>query len=212
MPLQEKIALLRQTLRLDREKFLLVPDELFKLIFSLHPNNKFVDNYGFVNYQQLEWYGDAVLELIVTRYLFQYRGKYRSQFMDIMRKRIVSNKQLAIMFSKFPTISSQEFLGYTMNVNTTVEAVERAQTKRLADIVEAIIGILYYSLSQERIDAITLIMNWFVEIFQIDQFMQDKIKEYTISCNYKEPGIRDIKLIDMPTFLSSHIPSHSTLF
>ena len=87
----------------------------------------------------MEWYGDAVRKLIITRYIFQYRGKCRLPVINKIRNELLTNRQLALMLLKFPKISNVKFLENSGHYND----------KRLADIVETILGILYYELLNE---------------------------------------------------------------
>ncbi len=89
------------------------------------------------SYEQLEFLGDAVLDLIVTEILFERFPNENEGFMTKLRSKIVKGDSLAILSQK-------------LNLGSVVEVGERAKGQGieysnsvLADIFEAVIGAVY---------------------------------------------------------------------
>lgn len=89
------------------------------------------------SYEQLEFLGDAVLDLIVTEILFERFPEENEGFMTKLRSKIVKGDSLAVLSTK-------------LNLGSVVEVGERAKGQGieysnsvLADIFEAVIGALY---------------------------------------------------------------------
>ncbi len=94
-------------------------------------------SWPYANNERLEFLGDAVLELAVTKYLFETLPNEEEGKMTLIRASLVNAKMLA-------RIAGEIELGRHLSVarNRTNEN-ERAQETMLADAFEALIGALY---------------------------------------------------------------------
>jgi len=90
-----------------------------------------------MSYERLEFLGDAILGMVVARYLFERYPDQNEGFLSMMRTKIVNGKMLGslgqkIGFHKFALISKQ-----------IEEAQGRTNYKTLEDIFEAFIAAIY---------------------------------------------------------------------
>lgn len=90
-----------------------------------------------MSYERLEFLGDAILGMVVARYLFERYPDQNEGFLSMMRTKIVNGKMLGslglkIGFHKFALISKQ-----------IEEAQGRRNYKTLEDIFEAFIAAIY---------------------------------------------------------------------
>ncbi len=96
------------------------------------------------SYEQLEFLGDAVLDLIVTEIIFEKFPFKNEGFMTQMRSRIVKGETLAML-------SNQLGLSEVIEVGERVkdQGIE-SSTSVLADIFEAILGAVYRDLGYPK--------------------------------------------------------------
>lgn len=97
------------------------------------------------SYERLEFLGDAVLELVVSRALFEHYPDKQEGVLTLARSSIVNNKgNLAVIARKLN-------LGQELILGKGEEAVGgRDKSSILADIMEAIIGAIYLDLGLEE--------------------------------------------------------------
>ena len=87
--------------------------------------------------ERLEFLGDAVLELVISEYLYSNFSNYREGALTKMRQTLVCEKTLA-------SIAEDIRLGDYLNLGTGEENTEcRKRPKVLADALEALIGAVY---------------------------------------------------------------------
>ena len=87
--------------------------------------------------ERLEFLGDAVLELVISEYLYSNFKKYREGALTKMRQNLVCEKTLA-------KIAAELNLGDYINVGRGEELTDcRSRPKVLADAMEALIGAVY---------------------------------------------------------------------
>ena len=87
--------------------------------------------------ERLEFLGDAVLELIISEYLFDNYSKYREGAMTKIRQRLVCESTLA-------SVARRLGLGAFVNLGNGEEVTDcRDRAKILADCLEALIGAVY---------------------------------------------------------------------
>lgn len=87
--------------------------------------------------ERLEFLGDAVIQIIISEYLFDNFQKYREGALTKMRQRIVCEKTLT-------KIAAELELGEYVNLGHGEEITEcRKRPKILADTLEAIIAAIY---------------------------------------------------------------------
>ena len=159
------------------------------------------------SYETLEFLGDAIIELVITAYLFERYNNQNEHFLSKLRIALVKGTTLAFL-SK--VIGLNKFL----LISKTLEEKENARQKDsiLEDIFEAFIGALYldsgdYKLLEKFI--ISVIHNFvdISELIQNDNNYKDQIlryfqKNFSIQPKY-ETSKRDeqndfISFIDLP--------------
>lgn len=87
--------------------------------------------------ERLEFLGDAVLEIVISEYLYSNFLKYREGALTKMRQRLVCEKALA-------RIAERLDLGSYLNLGNGEESADlRRRPKVLADALEALIGAVY---------------------------------------------------------------------
>ena len=87
--------------------------------------------------ERLEFLGDAVLEIVISEYLYSNFSKYREGALTKMRQRLVCEKTLA-------RIAERLDVGSYLNLGNGEESADlRRRPKVLADAFEALIGALY---------------------------------------------------------------------
>ena len=90
-----------------------------------------------VSNERLEFLGDAVLELVVSEYLFSNFSKFREGALTKMRQKLVCERTLA-------DIAESINLGDYLNLGNGEENSDcRKRPKVLADALEALIGAVY---------------------------------------------------------------------
>ena len=90
-----------------------------------------------VDYQRLEFLGDAVIQLCVSEALMRLYPEAREGELSLLRSSVVSTEALA-SFAKSVELGDQLLLGRGADA-----AGERAQPNVLADAVEAVVGAVY---------------------------------------------------------------------
>jgi ribonuclease-3 len=90
-----------------------------------------------VDYQRLEFLGDAVIQLCVSESLMRLYPEAREGELSLLRSSVVSTEALA-SFAKSVELGDQLLLGRGADA-----AGERSQPNVLADAVEAVVGAVY---------------------------------------------------------------------
>ncbi len=107
------------------------------LTHSSYTNEQRTRGINLSSNERLEFLGDAVLELLVSEYLFSEFKKYREGALTKMRQNLVCEKTLA-------KIAAELKLGEYLNVGRGEELTDcRSRPKVLADALEALIGAVY---------------------------------------------------------------------
>ena len=121
--------------------------------------------------ERLEFLGDAVLELVISEYLYENFSKYREGALTKMRQRLVCEKTLS-------KIATSVGIGEFINLGNGEETSDcRKRPKILADALEALIGAVY--LDSKASDEL------FVRAFILKLF-DGELSEGTITnCDYK---------------------------
>ena len=87
--------------------------------------------------ERLEFLGDAVLELVISEYLYSNFKKYREGALTKMRQSLVCEKTLS-------KIAAEISLGEYLNLGHGEENSDcRSRPKILADALEAVFGAIY---------------------------------------------------------------------
>ena len=95
--------------------------------------------------ERLEFLGDAVLEMVISDYLYSNFSKYREGALTKMRQQLVCEKTLA-------TVAMRISLGDYLNLGRGEENTDcRQRPKILADALEALIAAIYLDSSDKDI-------------------------------------------------------------
>ncbi len=146
-----------------------------------------------MSYERLEFLGDAILGMVVARYLYERYPDQSEGFLSQMRTKIVNGKMLGFLadkvgFAEFAIMSKQ------------VEDVSgRKNYKIMEDIFEAFIGAIYMDFQETEEDMVTLpktiqcfpltgagyyvAENWIIHILETYLDFTELIQSKT---NYKE--------------------------
>ena len=108
--------------------------------------------------ERLEFLGDAVLQIVISEYLYKNYKKYREGALTKMRQQIVCERTLA-------RIANRIRLGDFLNIGHGEEITDcRSRPKILADALEAVIGAAYLdSLSKGSDSYKALVLSLFSE-------------------------------------------------
>lgn len=97
--------------------------------------------------ERLEFLGDAVLEIVVSEYLYSYFSKYREGALTKIRQQLVCEKTLA-------RIAAGLDLGAYLNLGNGEESADlRRRPKILADALEALIAAVYLDSTAKGADS-----------------------------------------------------------
>lgn len=173
---------IRQKLNLDKGIFKNIPDDLILLAFlPEHPppglvSNQLLNNlqrkYGYNNYEFFEFFGDSVLDFIVVRMMTRYPQINNPDIGTRTKQNIVKNSNLDCMLR---------------NRTVCAYALEKGP-KACANIFEAIVGILYFWLDQQKMDTLNILEEWLDSSFNIKGQIIEQIKGNSPTC--KKPRSR----------------------
>jgi ribonuclease-3 len=143
------------------------------------------------SYERLEFLGDAVLDLIVSRYLFEIYSDATEGFLTKLRSRIVRGDTLA-------TFADEWQLGELMILGDRARKQEVQLSKSvLADVFEALIGALYidqgYELTQDLVLAFIDQMVNLDELIGTMENYKSLLLEYAQSKGWDYPIYHTIK-------------------
>lgn len=104
-----------------------------------------------VNYERLEFLGDAILNFLVAEQLFQHRPEIPVGELTELRARLVARQPLAL-------VAVELQLGAALEGGRGLREQDRSSPRILADLVEAVLGAVYVD---GGIDAATLfVQRW----------------------------------------------------
>jgi len=107
------------------------------LTHSSYTNEKRIKGINAPSNERLEFLGDAVLQIVISEYLYENFKKFREGALTKMRQRIVCEKALA-------KIAGNLSLGSYLNLGNGEEITDcRTRPKILADALEALIAAVY---------------------------------------------------------------------
>ena len=116
------------------------------LTHSSYANEKRSQGMNFSSNERLEFLGDAVLEIIVSEYLYSNHKNRSEGMLTKMRQYLVCEKTLA-------KISAELGIGEYINLGRGEELTDcRRRPKVLADAFEAILGAMYLDSQIENTD------------------------------------------------------------
>ncbi len=107
------------------------------LTHSSFTNEKRIKGINLPSNERLEFLGDAVLQIVISEYLYGNFKKFREGALTKMRQKLVCEKTLSM-------IAEQICLGDYLNIGNGEETTDcRRRPKVLADALEALIGAIY---------------------------------------------------------------------
>lgn len=107
------------------------------LTHSSFTNEKRIKGINAPSNERLEFLGDAVLQMVISEYLYESYKKFREGALTKMRQRLVCEKSLA-------EIAEGIELGEYLNLGNGEESTDcRKRPKILADALEALIAAVY---------------------------------------------------------------------
>ncbi len=130
------------------------------LTHSSYTNEKRNKGINLQSNERLEFLGDAVLQIVISEYLYAEYKKFREGALTKMRQRLVCEKTLF-------TIAEKLELGEYLNLGNGEEFTDcRKRPKVLADALEALIGAVYLD-SSSRVgnEYKTVVLSLFSEEF-----------------------------------------------
>jgi len=153
------------------------------------------------HYERLEFLGDAVLELVVTEYLFkQYPQKSEGELTN-WRASLVNAKQLAETAKE---LKLNEFLFLSRG-----EAKESGKARQyiLADVVESLIGAIYLDLGYEKSTEFIqkYIIKYLKEIIKNGSFRDAK-------SSFQEEAQEKVSITPTYRVLKESGPDHNKIF
>ena len=160
--------------------------DFYKKAFTHRSSNKLDENGHPINYERLEFLGDAILGAVVAEYLFKLFPKKDEGFLTQMRSRIVNGQNLFALSKKF---------GFDVLLNSKLTKKEKLSSSAYGDAFEAFIGAIFIDKGFEKtkkfilnniikvhLDMTELLQNDtdYKSQFQIMMQRQKKQFEYTI--------------------------------
>lgn len=160
MNIRSRINKFRETLHLKNTVFEDIDDDLILLAItssSVSLNREIKERlmikYGSFNYQRLEFLGDSVLQMIITKIIYDIGGLNEGE-MTKLRSAIVRNANLKRYY--YAKKLCMTYISHEYN------------DKRCADIFESILGALFvYGFWRYGYGILDHIENWILDNFQI---------------------------------------------
>ncbi len=137
------------------------------------------------SYERLEFLGDAVLKLIVSKYLYLKYPNYKEGILSKLRGEIVSDKMLAKFAAK---IGLNDFI--LLSNNERKSGGEHKQSI-LACSFEAFLGAIYLTCNYKRVEDF-MILNFSDDILDIEKNIENinpkqQLQEYTQDLDHSLP-------------------------
>tara|TARA_B000000475_G_C16001905_1_gene449242 strand:- start:1454 stop:2344 length:891 start_codon:yes stop_codon:yes gene_type:complete len=139
-----------------------------------------------MSYERLEFLGDAILDMVVTSYLYERFPDQNEGFLSKLRTKIVNGKMLGFLsnkigFNKFAIISKQ-----------VEESNGRNNYKIMEDIFEAFIGALFLDTNNNY----EIVNNWIIYILEnyldFSELIVSKTNYKDMLIYYMQHHIQDI--------------------
>lgn len=169
------------------------------LLNALTHSSKSRENETILNNERLEFLGDAVLKLTITKYLFDKYPKAQEGILTKYRAKLISDKMLSSLAKKL-NLAQHAVVGTTLARDNIPDSV-------IGDTVEALIGAIYLDSGIEQAE------NFILELWKED--MSQAIED-ALELEYKsrlQELIQDkFKLLPSYKVLSSEGPDHKKEF
>ena len=129
------------------------------------------------SFERLEFLGDAVINLIIGKYLFERYPDENEGFLTKLRTKLVNGIMLAnfCVFAKIPP--------YILISKQIEESAGRSNKKLLEDCFEAFVGAMFMDLSNNNNSAYPIVEMWIIALLEQNVDLTDLINTNT---NYKD--------------------------
>jgi len=137
-----------------------------------HPSyeNEVESKYG--NYQRLEFVGDAVLEIVVTRYIYFNYPSMQEGSMTLLRSNLVREESLYEL-AKYINLGDYILLGVG-----ELQAKGNTRPSLVSDVFEALIAAIYFDLGLEEAEKFVMgLIKRFLDDVGVDNVL-NKLKDY----------------------------------
>jgi len=147
-----------------KNKNLLLQALCHRSYLNEHPEWKLGDN------ERLEFLGDAVIEILVTEYLFSKFPKEGEGFLTSLRSAIVNSQTLS---SLAENLELQKYL--LLSKGEEKNGLQKSKHSILADAFEALVGAIYLDQGKEKAKEF------------LEKFLFPKVEEILKNKNFKDP-------------------------
>ena len=141
------------------------------------------------NYERLEYLGDAIIESIISNYLFIRFNKENEGFLSRLRVSLVNRMMLA-------NLSRTLNLGKYMLISRTIEDKESGRIKEsnLEDIFEAFIGAIFLDFNKEK-KGYQIAEKFLINLLEDENTEVDIVEHILDDGNYKGKLVKYFKKI-----------------
>ncbi len=169
-------------------------------------------NFKFGNNERLEFLGDAVLEIIVTEYLYSTFPNEQEGKLTSYRASLVNTKMLAMVAKE---IKVEQYL--YLSKGEAKDNSEKARTSILANTIEAIIGGIYLDQGMEKarqfvkkniISKMDYVLEEKLYLDSKSKFQEMAQEKYRITPHYtvlKEEGLDHEKIFKVGLYLDDKL-------
>ncbi len=172
------------------------------LTHSSYTNEQRIKGINLSSNERLEFLGDAVLELVISEYLYSEFKKHREGALTKMRQNLVCEKTLA-------KIAAELNIGIYLNVGHGEELTDcRKRPKVLADALEAIIGAVYLDCKKDSEKYRKVILDLYLCEFEFIASAQSKDYKTKLQQLTEQDGsaLLEYRVIE------EHGPEHEKIF
>lgn len=187
---------IRKILNLNDEPWNDLDDDLLEIAFIPQKSNvdvlsiiNILEKYNQYNYETFEFLGDAILEMIIARILYENfvmkNVPINSYKLTLYKTEFVKNLTL------YCHMRRKNLCGYIKNTS------DKRILKQCADVLEAIIGILYHYLFyiKQNKDALNILHDWFIDNFYVRETIKyissTGLSQYHTKCNDVEQLVQN---------------------
>lgn len=161
---KEDLRIIRERLQINKY-WSTLPDELLIQAFQGKESSK---AYPWANRELMEFLGDAIIQLIVTKIMLNIPAINSPGSATILKGKIVRNSTLECFLNKL------DLCKYSAGVIS----------KGCADSFEALIGIIYkWSEVSKKDNILNSIENWFIENFQLPKLIEKVAETGDLPCD-----------------------------
>ena len=184
---------IRKRLKLNSSPFQALDDDLLRLAFTPRDvalpkeiAEKIIKYFGTSNYEFFETFGDKILDVIIIN-LVLWQARSRPEMFGLSPSLIIPGGLSPFQLNKWRMIigsnTNLECLMDTYNVCVLVERLigRRLKVKECADMLEALIGVLYVYLEFliRHPNSIGELTKWFTSVWSIEALFDRRCEQVT---------------------------------